>query len=146
MKIVLQRSKILSGAPFMTSRWRGSLGSSLSWTETWYLLVELKGISMAFLLRLRSDKTSPKASSMHFSRAASDASPATSFFKIGTPSWPPLNSARLQREAILARALKPGLVRSITKTYVNLSCSIYNSKFKDRFRATYHTVLQIGLQ
>lgn len=112
MKMVLHRSRILSGAPFMTSRWRGSLGSSLSWIDTWYLLVELKGISQAFLLRFLIESTSPRANSMHFSRAASDASPATSFFRIGTPSWPPLNSARLHSVAILARALNPGLVRS----------------------------------
>lgn len=34
------------------------------------------------------------------------------FFNIGTPSWPPLNSARLQSVAILANALNPGLVLS----------------------------------
>lgn len=112
---MLHRSKILSGAPFITSKWRGSLGSSLSWIDTWYLLVELKGISQTFLFLFLMDKTSPRASSMHLRRAASEASPATSFFRIGTPSWPPLNSARLHRVAILARALKPGLVRSVNK-------------------------------
>lgn len=115
MKIVLHRSRILSGAPFITSKWRGSLGSSLSWMDTWYLFVELKGTSQTFLFLFLILSTSPRANSMHLSRAASEASPATSFFRIGTPSWPPLNSARLHRVAILARALKPGLVRSTKK-------------------------------
>lgn len=125
IKIVLHLSRILSGAPFITNRWRGSLVSSLSWTETWYLLVELKGISQAFLFLFRMLRTSPRASSIHLSNAASEASPATSFFRMGTPSWPPLNSARLHRVAILARALKPGLVRSVI-------CVKRTSTFKPR--------------
>lgn len=36
---------------FMTKRYRGSLGSSVSWRDTWYLLVELKGTSQTFLFR-----------------------------------------------------------------------------------------------
>jgi hypothetical protein len=132
MKMVLQRSRMRSGAPFMTSKWRGSAPSSLSWTDTWYLLVELKGISHTFLLRLRIESTSPSASSMHLSRAASDASPATSFFRIGTPSCPPLNSARLHSVAIFASALNPGLVRSVRAqtsiyTYTNTTIFIHHN-------------------
>lgn len=144
MKIVLQRSRILSGAPFMTSKWRGSLGSSLSWIETWYLLVELKGISQAFLLRFLIDKTSPRASSIHLSKAASDASPATSFFRIGTPSWPPLNSARLQRVAILARALNPGLVRSEDKDIIIMN-STQNGRKVISELPLLRTILNSGL-
>jgi len=115
MNMVVHLSRILSGAPFITSRCLGSLGSSDSCTDTWYLLVELKGISQTFLLRFLIPMTSPKASSMHLSNAASEASPLTSRFRIGSPSWPALNSARLQRVAIFASALNPGLVRSYCK-------------------------------
>lgn len=45
---------------------------------TWYLLVELKGISATFLLRSRISFTEPEDNSMHLSRADSEASPATS--------------------------------------------------------------------
>lgn len=46
--------------------------------HTWYLLVELKGISATFLFRSRISFTDPEDSSMHLSRADSEASPATS--------------------------------------------------------------------
>ena len=45
---------------------------------TWYLLVELKGISATLLYLSLSSLTEPQHSSIHFSRAASEASPATS--------------------------------------------------------------------
>lgn len=48
--------------------------------STWYLLVELKGISATFLLRSRISFTEPEDNSMHFSRADSEASPATSLW------------------------------------------------------------------
>lgn len=46
--------------------------------STWYLLVELKGISATFLFFSLMSLTEPDDSSMHFSRADSEASPATS--------------------------------------------------------------------
>ena len=50
---------------------------------TWYLLVELKGISATFLLRSRISFTEPEDNSMHLSRADSEASPATSLCRAG---------------------------------------------------------------
>lgn len=44
---------------------------------TWYLLVELKGISVTFLFRDLTSITSPKMTSENFSRAVSEASPPT---------------------------------------------------------------------
>lgn len=59
----------------MTRRYLGSLASSVSWMESWYLFMELKGIStiLAFLFLLAS--TSPSDNSTHFSNADSEASP-----------------------------------------------------------------------
>lgn len=71
---------------------------------TWYLLVELKGISATFLFLSLIDLTAPQDSSMHFSRADSEASPATSRFRMGSASCPALNWARLHRPATRARA------------------------------------------
>lgn len=71
---------------------------------TWYLLVELNGISATFLFLSRICLTDPQESSMHFSRADSEASPATSLFRIGRESWPALNTALLHRDATRARA------------------------------------------
>lgn len=45
---------------------------------TWYLLVELKGISEILLYCSLMPPTEPQHSSIHFSKAASEASPATS--------------------------------------------------------------------
>lgn len=53
---------------------------------TWYLLVELKGISATFLFRSRISFTEPEDSSMHLSRADSEASPATSLWGNRGPS------------------------------------------------------------
>jgi hypothetical protein len=50
---------------------------------------------------------SPRESSTHFRRAASEASPFTSLLRTGTPDWPGLNSARLQRAAHLSRFFQP---------------------------------------
>lgn len=48
--------------------------------NTWYLLVELKGISATFLFRSRISFTEPEDNSMHLSSADSEASPATSLW------------------------------------------------------------------
>lgn len=72
--------------------------------QTWYLLVELKGISATFLFLSLMALTEPLDSSMHFSSADSEASPATSRFRMGKDSWPALNTARLHREAMRAKA------------------------------------------
>lgn len=45
--------------------------------QTWYLLVELKGISTSLGYRSRISFTDPQHSSMHFRSADSEASPAT---------------------------------------------------------------------
>lgn len=71
--------------------------------QTWYLLVELKGISATFLFFSLMAFTEPHDSSMHFSRADSEASPATSRFRMGSVSWAALNEARLHRAAMRAR-------------------------------------------
>lgn len=71
--------------------------------HTWYLLVELKGISATFLFLSLMAFTEPQDSSMHFSRADSEASPATSRLRMGKDSWPALNTARLQRAAMRAK-------------------------------------------
>lgn len=71
--------------------------------QTWYLLVELKGISATFLFLSLMALTEPHDSSIHFSRADSDASPATSRLRMGKDSWPALNTARLHRAAMRAR-------------------------------------------
>lgn len=106
-----QRSKILSGAPFITSRWLDSLSvDEFLWIEswetkvlpvrglvnsnhypflaskpkpnnTWYLLVELKGISAILLLFSLISWTDPQHSSIHFRSADSEASPATSLWR-----------------------------------------------------------------
>lgn len=127
--MVEQRSRILSGAPFITSRCLVSPGVEFLWMEsygdktkldlsfvnngkheltkplggtklqvvsyslefaktafgmahiglsTWYLLVELKGISATLGYFSLMPLTEPQHSSIHFSRAASEASPATS--------------------------------------------------------------------
>lgn len=47
--------------------------------------------------------TEPQESSMHFSRADSEASPATSRFRMGKVSWPALNTARLHKAAMRAK-------------------------------------------
>lgn len=47
---------------------------------TWYLLVELKGISATLGFLALMSRTLPEYSSMHFSRADSDASPAVSLW------------------------------------------------------------------
>lgn len=65
--------------------------------------MELKGISATFLFLSLMALTEPQESSMHFSRADSEASPATSRFKIGKASWPALNTARLHKAAMRAR-------------------------------------------
>lgn len=70
---------------------------------TWYLLVELNGISATFLFLSLISLTDPQESSMHFRRADSEASPATSLFRIGRVSWPALNTALLHRAATRAR-------------------------------------------
>lgn len=56
---------------------------------TWYLLVELKGISAILGYFSLMPLTDPQHSSIHFSKAASEASPATSLFgfKQRTKSW-----------------------------------------------------------
>lgn len=71
---------------------------------TWYLLVELKGISATFLFLSLIALTEPQDSSIHLSRADSEASPATSRFRMVMESWPALNWARLHRAAIRERA------------------------------------------
>lgn len=48
---------------------------------TWYLLVELKGISATFVYLSLISFTDPQQSSIHFRRADSEASPATSLFE-----------------------------------------------------------------
>lgn len=45
--------------------------------QTWYLLVELKGISTILAYRSLISFTEPQQSSMHFKSADSEASPAT---------------------------------------------------------------------
>lgn len=72
-------------------------------SQTWYLLVELKGISATFLFLSLMILTEPQDNSMHFSKADSEASPATSRFRMGKDSWPALNTARLQRVAMRAK-------------------------------------------
>lgn len=47
--------------------------------------------------------TAPQDSSIHFSRADSEASPATSRLRMGKDSWPALNTARLHRAAMRAK-------------------------------------------
>ena len=52
--------------------------------------------------------TFPTVSSIHLRMAVSEASPAQSLFKIGTDSWPPLNSAREQSIPHLEMDFHPG--------------------------------------
>lgn len=52
----------------------------MSMVPTWYLLVELKGISATFGCFSLISFTDPQQSSIHFRRADSEASPATSLF------------------------------------------------------------------
>ena len=54
--------------------------------ETWYLLVELKGISHTFFLLALYSAIFPSESSTHFRSAASLASPLTSLLRMGTLS------------------------------------------------------------
>merc|ERR1719264_1700121 len=108
MRMVEHLSRILSGAPFITSRYLVSDLSSCSWIETWNLLVELNGISQSFLFFDLYSITLPLLSSVHLRIAASEASPLTSFFRTLTFSWPPLNSALLQRQATRSRRPHPG--------------------------------------
>merc|ERR1719438_57128 len=70
-------STILSGAPFITSRYLLSFLSSVSWMDTWNLLVELKGISQTFAFLFLYSITFPLDSSVHLRMAASEASPLT---------------------------------------------------------------------
>merc|ERR1712227_417881 len=100
--MVEHRSRILSGAPFMTRRWTLS-PSGYSWIETWYLLVELKGISHTFLCLALYPITSPVDNSVHLRMAASEASPLTSRLRTGLDPSPGLNSARLHNAAHLSR-------------------------------------------
>jgi len=76
---------------------------------TWYLLVELNGISQIFLLRALYSVTRPMESSTHLRRADSEASPLHSLFSTGTFSWSTLNSARLHSIAQRARFNQVGL-------------------------------------
>ncbi|TNN37713.1 hypothetical protein EYF80_052124 [Liparis tanakae] len=61
------------------------------------------GISATFLFFSLMALTEPQDSSMHFSRADSEASPATSRFRMGSASWAALNTARLHRAAMRAK-------------------------------------------
>merc|ERR1719264_2202148 len=108
MRMVEHLSRILSGAPFITSRYLVSDLSSCSWIETWNLLVELNGISQIFLFLALYSITLPLLSSVHLRIAASEASPLTSLFRMLTSLWPPLNSALLQRQATRSRVFQPG--------------------------------------
>ena len=55
--------------------------------QTWYLLVELKGISATFLWFLLKAIVSPSDSWTHFKSADSDASPFTLRWRTGKSSW-----------------------------------------------------------
>ena len=68
--------------------------------------MELKGISATFLFLSLIALTEPQDSSIHFSRADSEASPATSRFRMGNESCPALNWARLHRPAMRARPIQ----------------------------------------
>merc|ERR550519_2013577 len=107
MTIVEQRCRILSGAPFITNRALLSDGSDVSWTDTWNLFVELKGISTSFLFFALYSITLPLVSSVHLRMAASEASPFTSFFRMLTCCCPPLNSALLHSIATRSSVFQP---------------------------------------
>ena len=62
-------------------------------------MVELNGISHTLVLSFRYSRIPDRASSQHLKSAASEASPLTSLFRMGTSSWPALNSARLHNAA-----------------------------------------------
>lgn len=74
-----------------------------NWWQTWYLLVELNGISATFLFLSLILLTEPQDSSIHLSKADSEASPATSLFRMGKVSCPALNWALLHSAATRAR-------------------------------------------
>lgn len=83
--------------------WKSQSHQIQNSTQTWYLLVELKGISATFLFFSLMALTDPQDSSMHLRRADSEASPATSRFRMGRESCAALNTALLQSAATRAR-------------------------------------------
>lgn len=56
-------------------------------SQTWYLLVELKGISATLGFRSLILRTEPQESSMHLSSADSEASPAVSRWRGVSGQW-----------------------------------------------------------
>lgn len=74
--------------------------------QTWYLLVELKGISTILGYRSLISFTDPQHSSMHFKSADSEASPATA--RCGHRRYPSGSPKTLHRGATSDEGKRPG--------------------------------------